>query len=113
VSTTLPAKVTLQVTGAHAAARRPTQRWHEMSAEDLDLWRVSGLVRIRYAADDLGVSVETLRRRIREGSMKGQRVDGCWFVSEAEIERSRARSGMRRTGRPRRRSIATTAALTA
>jgi hypothetical protein len=113
VSTTLPTTVPHQVAGAYAAARRPSQRWRQMSAEDRDLWRVSGLVRIRYAADDLGVSVETMRRRIREGSMKGQRVDGCWYVSEAEIERSRARSGMRRTRQPRRSPVARATILTA
>jgi len=43
----------------------------------------SGMITVAEAARRLGRSQEQVRRRLREGSLKGQRIGNQWFV-EAE-----------------------------
>jgi excisionase family DNA binding protein len=45
-----------------------------------------GMVTVAEAARRLGRSQEQIRRRLREGKLKGQRIGGQWFVEEASVD---------------------------
>ncbi len=57
---------------------------------------LEGMVTVAEAAQRLGRSLEQVRRYLREGKLKGQRVGGQWFVEEASLPlRYEIRSGKR------------------
>jgi excisionase family DNA binding protein len=41
-----------------------------------------GMITVAEAAKRLHLSIEQVRRKLREGKLKGQRVGGQWFVAE-------------------------------
>lgn len=47
----------------------------------------TGMITVAEAAKRLNLSIEQVRRRLREGKLKGQRVGGQWFVLESEATR--------------------------
>ena len=52
------------------------------------------MVTVAEAARRLGRSIEQVRRYLREGKLKGQRIGGQWFVEEASLPlRYQIRSG--------------------
>jgi len=46
---------------------------------------LEGMITVAEAARRLGRSLEQVRRYLREGKLKGQRVGGQWFVEEASL----------------------------
>ena len=48
---------------------------------------LEGMITVAEAARRLGRSLEQVRRYLREGKLKGQRVGGQWFVEEASLPR--------------------------
>jgi excisionase family DNA binding protein len=46
---------------------------------------LEGKVTVAEAARRLGRSLEQVRRYLREGKLKGQRIGGQWFVEEASL----------------------------
>ena len=61
---------------------------------------MEGYVTVDEAARRLGRSIEQVRRYLREGRLRGQRIGGQWFVEESALDewhgdrtRSRARIG--------------------
>jgi excisionase family DNA binding protein len=44
-----------------------------------------GMITVAEAAKRLRLSIEQVRRKLREGKLKGQRVGNQWFVDEAAI----------------------------
>jgi len=50
---------------------------------------LDGMITVAEAARRLGRSLEQVRRYLREGKLKGQRVGGQWFVEEASLELAR------------------------
>ena len=55
---------------------------------------LEGMITVAEAARRLGRSLEQVRRYLREGKLKGQRVGGQWFVEEASLPlRYQVRSG--------------------
>ena len=44
-----------------------------------------GMITVAEAAQRLGRSLEQVRRYLREGKLKGQRIGGQWFVEEASL----------------------------
>ena len=55
---------------------------------------LDGMITVAEAARRLGRSLEQVRRYLREGKLKGQRVGGQWFVEEASLPlRYQIRSG--------------------
>jgi excisionase family DNA binding protein len=44
-----------------------------------------GMITVAQAAKRLGRSLEQVRRYLREGKLKGQRIGGQWFVEEASL----------------------------
>jgi len=52
------------------------------------------MITVAEAAQRLGRSLEQVRRYLREGKLKGQRIGGQWFVEEASLPlRYQIRSG--------------------
>jgi excisionase family DNA binding protein len=51
---------------------------------------LEGMITVAEAARRLGRSLEQVRRYLREGKLKGQRVGGQWFVEEASLELAKA-----------------------
>jgi len=49
---------------------------------------LDGMITVAEAARRLGRSLEQVRRYLREGKLKGQRIGGQWFVEEASLETS-------------------------
>ncbi len=49
-----------------------------------------GMITAADAAQRLQLSLEQVRRKLREGKLKGQRVGNQWFVDESAIERRQA-----------------------
>jgi len=47
---------------------------------------LNGMITVAEAAKRLGRSLEQVRRYLREGKLKGQRIGGQWFVEEASLE---------------------------
>jgi len=47
---------------------------------------LDGMITVAEAAKRLGRSLEQVRRYLREGKLKGQRIGGQWFVEEASLE---------------------------
>jgi excisionase family DNA binding protein len=55
---------------------------------------LDGMITVAEAARRLGRSLEQVRRYLREGKLKGQRIGGQWFVEEASLPlRYQVRSG--------------------
>jgi excisionase family DNA binding protein len=50
----------------------------------------TGMITVAEAAKRLNLSIEQVRRKLREGKLKGQRVGGQWFV---DIEAARNEPG--------------------
>jgi excisionase family DNA binding protein len=46
---------------------------------------LEGMITVAEAARRLGRSLEQVRRYLREGKLKGQRIGGQWFVEEASL----------------------------
>jgi excisionase family DNA binding protein len=46
---------------------------------------LDGMITVAEAARRLGRSIEQVRRYLREGKLKGQRIGGQWFVEEASL----------------------------
>jgi len=46
---------------------------------------LDGKITVAEAARRLGRSLEQVRRYLREGKLKGQRIGGQWFVEEASL----------------------------
>ena len=46
---------------------------------------LDGMITAAEAARRLGRSLEQVRRYLREGKLKGQRIGGQWFVEEASL----------------------------
>ncbi|HJX61565.1 MAG TPA: helix-turn-helix domain-containing protein [Dehalococcoidia bacterium] len=46
---------------------------------------LEGMITVTEAAQRLGRSLEQVRRYLREGKLKGQRIGGQWFVDEASL----------------------------
>ena len=46
---------------------------------------LEGMITVAEAAQRLGRSLEQVRRYLREGKLKGQRIGGQWFVEEASL----------------------------
>jgi excisionase family DNA binding protein len=46
---------------------------------------LDGMITVAEAARRLGRSLEQVRRYLREGKLKGQRVGGQWFVEDASL----------------------------
>lgn len=44
-----------------------------------------GMITVAEAAKRLHLSIEQVRRKLREGKLKGQRIGNQWFVDESEI----------------------------
>ena len=49
-----------------------------------------GLITVAEAAKRLQLSIEQVRRKLREGKLRGHRVGNQWFVEQSDIERRRA-----------------------
>jgi len=47
---------------------------------------LDGMITVAEAAKRLGRSLEQVRRYLREGKLKGQRIGGQWFVEEASLK---------------------------
>jgi excisionase family DNA binding protein len=47
---------------------------------------LNGMITVAEAARRLGRSLEQVRRYLREGKLKGQRIGGQWFIEEASLE---------------------------
>jgi excisionase family DNA binding protein len=47
---------------------------------------LDGMITVAEAAHRLGRSLEQVRRYLREGKLKGQRIGGQWFVEEASLQ---------------------------
>jgi len=61
---------------------------------------LDGMITVAEAARRLGRSLEQVRRYLREGKLKGQRIGGQWFVEEASLPlRYQIRSGPSRSVR--------------
>ena len=45
-----------------------------------------GMITVAEAAKRLHLSIEQVRRKLREGKLKGQRVGNQWFVDETALE---------------------------
>ena len=48
----------------------------------------TGYITVVEAAKRLGLSIEQVRRKLREGKLKGYRVGNQWFVEVAQLEES-------------------------
>lgn len=46
---------------------------------------LDGMITVAEAARRLGRSLEQVRRYLREGKLRGQRIGGQWFVEEASL----------------------------
>ena len=46
---------------------------------------LDGMITVAEAAKRLGRSLEQVRRYLRDGKLKGQRIGGQWFVEEASL----------------------------
>jgi hypothetical protein len=47
---------------------------------------LDGMITVAEAGRRLNRSLEQIRRYLREGKLKGQRIGGQWFVEEASLE---------------------------
>jgi excisionase family DNA binding protein len=52
-----------------------------------------GMISVAEAAKRLNLSIEQVRRKLREGKLKGQRVGNQWFVLESEVDRVKTKAG--------------------
>ena len=77
-----------------------TDRYGPMPLDDASFIRLTGLVKLRYAARHLGIAPGDLRQRVANGRLHGQKVGFAWYVSESELERYVQRR-IARQGRPR------------
>jgi hypothetical protein len=80
--------------------RRPVapEAYGEMAPDDESFLRLTGLVRLRYAARRLAVSADDLRGRLAAGRLRGQKIGSAWYVSESELDRYVQRRSARRPG---------------
>ena len=46
----------------------------------------SGMITVAEAAKRLDLSIEQVRRKLREGKLRGQRIGNPWFVEESSLE---------------------------
>ena len=47
----------------------------------------SGMITVAEAAKRMNLSIEQVRRKLREGKLKGQRIGNQWFVDRGECRR--------------------------
>ena len=80
-----------------------TERYGPMTADDQSFMRLTGLIKLCYAARSLAISPADLRGRIRAGRLRARKVGSAWYVSEAELERYMQRRLIRATVRPPQR----------
>ena len=64
-----------------------TEPYGPMTLDDASFLRLTGLVKLRYAARQLAITPTDLRGRIAAGRIRGRKVGSSWYVSEGEIER--------------------------
>ena len=50
----------------------------------------TGMITVAEAAKRMSRSIEQVRRKLREGKLKGQRIGNQWFVEEESIRKIRA-----------------------
>jgi len=62
-------------------------RYGPMTADDASFTKLTGLVKLRYAARRLGVTPNDLRGRIETGTIRGRKLGSIWYVSESEVDR--------------------------
>ena len=72
-----------------------SERYGEMTADDASFTRLTGLVKLRYAARRLGVSATDLRGRIQTGTVRARKLGSAWYVSESEVDRYAQRRAAR------------------
>jgi len=48
----------------------------------------SGMITVAEAAKHLDLSIEQVRRKLREGKLRGQRIGNQWFVEESACKSS-------------------------
>jgi hypothetical protein len=58
-------------------------RYGPMTADDASFTRLTGLVKLRYAARRLGVTPNDVRGRIETGTIRGRKLGSIWYVSES------------------------------
>jgi excisionase family DNA binding protein len=51
----------------------------------------TGMITVAEAAKRLNLSIEQVRRKLREGKLKGQRIGNQWFVEEGTLPEGRER----------------------
>lgn len=51
----------------------------------------NGMITVAEAARRMNLSIEQVRRKLREGRLKGRRIGGQWFVDEASLGTRRAK----------------------
>lgn len=50
----------------------------------------TGMITVAEAAKRMNRSIEQVRRKLREGKLKGQRIGNQWFVEEASLRKLQA-----------------------
>ena len=50
-----------------------------------------GMITVAEAAKRMNRSIEQVRRKLREGKLKGQRIGNQWFVDEESLRKLRAK----------------------
>jgi excisionase family DNA binding protein len=60
-----------------------------------------GLLTLREAAEQLGITADTLRAQVRRGRLRATKLGRDWLVEEAEVTRYKQTS-LGRAGRPAR-----------
>lgn len=74
----------------------------------------AGMTTVREASRRLGRSIEQVRRYLREGKLRGQRIGGQWFIDEADLPRAYfSPSPVLHTVRERAERVAPSAGLAA
>ena len=48
----------------------------------------NGMITVAEAAKRLNLSTEQVRRKLREGKLRGQRLGGQWFVEQSGVDKS-------------------------
>lgn len=59
---------------------------------------VKGYKTAEQVATEIGLSLETVYYRLRNDKMKGEKINGVWFVADAEVAKAK-KKGPLKTGR--------------
>ncbi len=54
----------------------------------------NGMITVAEAARRMNLSIEQVRRKLREGKLKGQRVGGQWFVDAVSLRGDKAKESL-------------------